>query len=321
MMRFWVRFVVGLGFGSGLLWLALRDVDVRAVGAAMLAADSRYLAAGLALYWFDIGARIVRWRGLLRSTKLLRFPDVAQALIVGYAVNNVLPARLGEIFRADFLRRQFAVSRSAAVGSIIVERLLDGIVVVCLFVLGLALVTFETGSEILVMAAAAGGAGVLMAAAAVATFPAYYRRLPFATVPWIAPRLDAFVGALSVVRTRHFRIAAVWSVGIWAIESCAIACVTLACGVHLDAAALCVVVGAASLSTLLPSAPGYVGSLQIAYVAAFAALGESPEAAVVAATLTQVALLGSITVVGLGLLATAFLARPANGVANSAAPK
>jgi hypothetical protein len=58
---------------------------------------------------------------------------VAEALLVGYGFNNLIPARLGELVRADYAKRQFGVSRSAALGSIVIERLLDGfIVVLCL---------------------------------------------------------------------------------------------------------------------------------------------------------------------------------------------
>lgn len=318
-MRTWVRVILGLGLGGGLLWLALAQVDAAAALAAMLNADPRLLAAGLALYWCDISLRILRWRGLLHVTKPLALSQVGQVLIVGYAVNNVLPARLGEIFRADFLRRQFAVSRSAAVGSIVIERLLDGAVVVALFLLGIAMVNFQHGFGVLLTAAATGAAGVFAIAVAVLMLPAYYERLPFAQVSWIKPRLAAFVGALAVVRTGGFIVALLLSLVIWAVECGAIAMVIEACGVHLGLAELAVVVGAASLSTLLPSAPGYVGSLQIAYVAAFTALDEAAEAAIAAATLTQVVLLGSITLVGLGMLANVYLGKSAE--ASDAAPK
>lgn len=310
-MRTWFRVTLGVALGAGLLWIALAQVDTDAAAAAMLNADPRFLAVGLGLYWCDISLRILRWRGLLKITKPLAVPQVGQVLIVGYAVNNVLPARLGEIFRADFLRRQFAVSRSAAVGSIVIERLLDGAVVVGLFLLGIALVNFQHGVGVLLTAAAMGAAAVLAVAIGVGTLPSYYERLPFSQVSWIKPRLTAFVSSLAVMRTGGFATALVLSVVIWAVECGAIAMVIQACGVRLGLPELWVVVGAASLSTLLPSAPGYIGSLQIAYVAAFTALDEGAEAAIAAATLTQVVLLGSITVVGLAILAHVYFMRPA----------
>ncbi len=302
-MRLALRVVLGVALGGALLWLALSQVDLDEAGAAMLNARADLLALGLAFYWCDIAVRVLRWRTLLKPTKDLRAAEVGRALVVGYAVNNVLPARLGEIFRADYLGRHFGLSRAAAVGSIIVERLLDGAVVVALFGLGIALVSFKSGADVLVTAALLGAVGVLVITAAILLLPSYYERLPFYRVPWLQPRIAHFVAAIGVVRTKGIYAALLFSALIWALECSAILMVVDACGVALTLPQLFVVVGAASLSTLLPSAPGYIGSLQIAYVAAFAALGEAAEPAIAAATLTQVVLLGSITLFGLALLA------------------
>jgi uncharacterized protein (TIRG00374 family) len=306
-MRMWGRAVLGVGLGAALLWIALAQVDIAAAGAALLGADPRFLACGLGLYWLDIALRVARWRGLLQPTKPLTFAEVGQALVVGYAVNNVLPARLGEIFRADFLRRQFAVGRSAAVGSIIVERGLDGVIVVALFITGLGLVNLQASSTILQATALIALIGVFAVAVAVVALPSCYDRLPFFHVPWVKPRLTAFVQAISVVRTSALFPALVLSVVIWALECGAILMVIAACSVSLTLPELFLVVGASSLSTLLPSAPGYIGSLQIAYVLGFSALGHGAEAAVAAATLTQIILLGSITLAGLALFASVHL--------------
>ncbi len=62
---------------------------------------------------------------------------VLQALLVGYAVNGALPARLGELFRADYLSRRSDFSGSTALASIVVERLLDLLAAVSLLVAGL----------------------------------------------------------------------------------------------------------------------------------------------------------------------------------------
>ena len=55
----------------------------------------------------------------------------------GYAANYVLPARLGELVRADFLGRRYGVSRLSVVGTIVVERVFDLIVFVGFIFAGL----------------------------------------------------------------------------------------------------------------------------------------------------------------------------------------
>src|SRR5262249_17238085 len=59
-------------------------------------------------------------------------------LLVGYAANNLLPARLGELVRADFVGRRYQISRLAVVGTIVVERLFDVVVFIGFIFAGIA---------------------------------------------------------------------------------------------------------------------------------------------------------------------------------------
>ena len=72
--------------------------------------------------------------------------------------------------------------------------------------------------------------------------------------------------------------------------------------VVVGVAGLGLICGSATFSTLLPSAPGYVGSLQAAFVLAFSALGVEPVLGLLSATTTQLILLGPLTAIGLLML-------------------
>ena len=48
-----------------------------------------FMALAIGSYWLSISFRIVRWRMLLSSVSVVSIAQVGQALIVGYAVNNV----------------------------------------------------------------------------------------------------------------------------------------------------------------------------------------------------------------------------------------
>src|SRR6185436_17949475 len=112
----------------------------------------------------------------------------------------VLPARLGEIFRADFLRRRFDVSGSAALGSIIVERLMDGMSVVILLGIGLTAIGSFGNNKALVGAALAGCALVVAGLAAVYAMIFWHDRLPLGRLPWLEKRVGPFVQGMMVVR-------------------------------------------------------------------------------------------------------------------------
>ena len=69
--------------------------------------------------------RTWRWKYLLRPIKRdLKFRNLWSALSVGYMVNNVLP-KVGEIVRPYAIGKLEGISRSAAFGTLMVERIFD----------------------------------------------------------------------------------------------------------------------------------------------------------------------------------------------------
>jgi hypothetical protein len=77
--------------------------------------------------------------------------------------------------------------------------------------------------------------------------------------------------------------------------------------ITLGLAGILALMGGACLSTLMPTAPGYVGSYQIAFVIVLGQFGIHSTSAVVAATAMQVYLIGTYTLVGLAILAVTSL--------------
>ena len=157
-MKIFFRGAIGVALGGALLWVALYQFDWREASVAVARANLRLMLGSIGIYWINLGVRMVRWQLLLSRSKKLSYAQVGQVLIAGYAVNNLLPARLGELFRADYLRRLYGVQRSAALGSIILERLLDGMTVVTLFGIGSATAGLQDGNSVLISIAATSAA-------------------------------------------------------------------------------------------------------------------------------------------------------------------
>jgi uncharacterized membrane protein YbhN (UPF0104 family) len=89
--------------------------------------------------------------------------------------------------------------------------------------------------------------------------------------------------------------------GVWLLEGAAMWSVVRSLGVNLGLCQSAVLLGAASLSTLVPTAPGYLGSYQFAFALTLSAFGFSMAAGIVSASIVQVFLLGSVTVVGVAI--------------------
>jgi uncharacterized protein (TIRG00374 family) len=297
--------LAGIAFGAVLFVLALRQVRASDILAVLRHLSVTWTMAAWLAYALAIALRAARWRLLLLSvTATAPLPDVAETLLVGYAVNNVLPARLGEVFRADYAARRLPVGRAGAFGSIIAERLLDGVVIVGLLWIGLVLTRVDRGSDPgRVLVTIAGSAtGLLAVLALVLWILARTDRLPARLPAWLGSRLQELLRGVASLGSSQRPAVALLSVVIWAAETVALFLACRATGLALSPRQAMVLMGAASLSTLVPTAPAFLGSYQYVFVVAMRAFSLPQAAGLVAATVIQVVFYGTVTVTGLGLL-------------------
>jgi uncharacterized membrane protein YbhN (UPF0104 family) len=205
-------------------------------------------------------------------------------------------------------------------GTVILERLADAIAVIILLVFGLAFATFKGDASTLEVTAmvAAGAIGAVIAGLLVAVF--FRDRLLRGRFRWLSDRLEILSRSVTALNPLMVVAVCAMTFAIWFLEVAAVALVMSGFAVSIDLAGLALICGASNLSTLLPSAPGYVGSLQAAFVLAFSALGLEPVLGLLSATAVQLVLLGPLTVVGLLMLlagnlrgVTTLIARNARG--------
>lgn len=113
-------------------------IDLRQLGAVLLHVHYQYLVLAVLLLLVSLFSRAQRWRILLQPVSpTIRYWPVYAALNVGYMINNILPLRMGEIFRAYFLGKNENISKSSALATIIVERLIDTVAILIFLVVTL----------------------------------------------------------------------------------------------------------------------------------------------------------------------------------------
>jgi glycosyltransferase 2 family protein len=302
--RHWRRVflsALGIALGGVFLWLAVRNVNPRDVETALRQMNRLWLTTGIAVYLAAIGLRCLRWGLLLRATGSVKWRHAAEALITGFAANYVLPGRIGELFRADYARRVFNMSRFTALGTIVVERVCDGIVLVCVLWVSLAWVLYARfvpaeDSWILWV----GTISALVFGAAL-IFIMMSRRIDLRRlgVPeGIATRWDRLIKGISSVMRGNTTAVALSSIGVWSLEAIALGSIVRSFGVSLSPAETSMLLGLASLSTLVPTAPGYIGTYQLVFGHVFRMFGYSETIGVVAATAAQIFCFGTVTIIG-----------------------
>jgi uncharacterized protein (TIRG00374 family) len=269
------------------------------------------LIAATLVYLSSFPVRALRWRLILRSQKALPLKELMASVFVGYMVNNVIPARAGEIYRAHFLGQRVGMSRSGVAASIVVERTFDGLMLVCVVLLVFVLFPQEhyLGGTALITALVFLGlaAGILFYTLKVDKAHQVINQglgfLPRALRERLAGRLRSFLQGIRGISTvGGFLEAGIYTVLVWILDACAIALVVASFGAALPLLGFVLVFALVALSTTLPSGPGYVGPFQYAFVLSLGTFAVSRETALAISVAAQLALLGSVTLIGLALL-------------------
>ena len=294
----------GVAVGAAFLWLALRQVDVADLAATFARLDTTHLLLATLLYWVALSLRVLRWRLLLCQLGSAPLAGVAETLVVGYAVNNVLPARLGEVARAEYGRRRLELGRARVFGSIVVERMLDLVAILACLAAGLVVLHYAGhGARQPTFELVALNAGALIGLLALAIAVLRSGNLGRLPVPAAVLNLaHEFVAGIASLNRRSALLAMLLSAIIWSFEVAALARTFDALHVPLALGQAMLVMGVASLSTLVPTAPGFLGTYQLVFALAMRAFALPESVGIVAASAVQACLFGSVTVVGLAIL-------------------
>ena len=307
----WLYRFAGILVSVFFVYLAVRQVDLSGSLRALGAVRPGWLLAATLVYLASFPVRALRWRLILRAQKALPMHVLMSAVFVGYMANNVLPARAGEVYRAHFLGRRAGISRSGAAASIVVERALDGLMLV-----GAILFVFLAFPREAYLGGAALVTGVIfLSLAAGILFYGLETDRTHRSVGWaldllpralrerLVGRVDSFLRGIRGISTpRELLEAAAYTALVWALDACAVALVVVSFGVTLPPVGYVLVFALVALSTTLPSGPGFVGPFQYAFVLSLGSFAVSRETALAVSVVAQLSLLGPVTLVGLALL-------------------
>jgi len=132
-----LNFLIGLLISAIALYLSLNKVDFKALWAAFQSANYWLLTPAVILQFFCFGFKGAGWRYLLRPAKKeIRVTSTISVLIIGLMVNNLFPAKMGELARAYLIGEKENLPKTLCLSTIMVEHLLD-ISVLLIFLLGL----------------------------------------------------------------------------------------------------------------------------------------------------------------------------------------
>jgi uncharacterized membrane protein YbhN (UPF0104 family) len=187
--------------------------------------------------------------------------------------------------------------------TIVVERLADLAAIVaallCAMIVLEPMVHYDGKPWQIIKLAAMIGVCLLVAALIVVIALPRMRRPPQWLPGFARTSLEDLVRSLQGWRDVRKSRFVTLTLGVWSLEAVALACILRASGIFFGLFELLLILGLANLSTLVPTAPAYLGSYQFAYAVAFAALGWSSAHGIAVATTVQAFLLVPVTLVGI----------------------
>lgn len=324
--------LLGLAISVAALAFVAGSVDLAEAGAVLTSADPLPVAAILVVVAIQVAIRATRWSFVLPvepGADRISPRRLAPPMLVGYLGNAILPARLGEPMRALLVARREQVGTTEALGSVFLERVVD--------VATLALVAFAASLAVgapgwiqqgLGVAAAASFVGLtVLLTVGVAPVVQLLDRLGLARVPTVSALATRFAATLGGPSRRPAVLAAAGiSLAAWGLDATTFWLAAQAVGLPLDYPSAVLVAGVTVLGTAIPSAPGFVGTFELAAAGTVGALGFGSAPALAMAVIAHVMTLGplalagaaSLVMMGARLGEVAAAAESAGGVAGNA---
>lgn len=295
-----LRWAIALSLAGLAAWLSVRQVRWPALLEVLRGARLAPLALALAAILATTAAKAARWAILLRPCRLRTTPSrLVRILLIGQMANGFLP-RLGDVLRAVLLGPQATGGAPAVLGTLLVEKALDGVLGLSLL-LGLALWTPLPAwlrAPMLGLAVLTAALLLLVVLASLAltgrapgwaspgrrpfgqTWQALARRLPSGLARRVERLVDAFALGIGLLRTpADAALALGLSALIWALAGLTNVVTLQALQIDAPAWAAWLVVVTVYVATFLPTVPAQLGVFEYATVLSLSAGGVAPEPA------------------------------------------
>lgn len=303
---------VGLGASAVFVFLAVRHLDLASLEQSFASATLfPWLPLGIASYLAGHVVRGLRCRLLVRRTASLSLPTASNIVVVGYASNNVLPARLGEFVRAGMLAERTGMPLVQSLAVTFIERVLDGLAILGLLVLGtasgeapgwirdlvrIALAVF--GAATVVIFAGAHSPGLIVSTAS---------RLGHKLGPRAHDRVVSLATSITNAGAclrdpRDAVLLVIYSVVVWSLEAGLFVALLPVFGIPHSLRDGVVAMCVTNLGLLIPSSPGFIGPFHFFCSRAVMAHGVAEPVALAYATLVHLAFFVPVTLWGAGAM-------------------
>ena len=232
--------------------------------------------------------RALLWKQLIGKRAQPSMWNLFRIITIGYMVNNILPLKVGEIVRAWLLGKQEKLPTSLAIGTVVVERLLDVLTLLAYFAFMMMFIPFAPWLKMSGLALGAAGLAMLVMMFFTYRFgerftawlekPFY--RLPGNVGPWLHRQLAKFLEGLRLIDHPGQLVQAfVWCLLTWLVWIVIGYVTFITFGQHLSFLAAVFMMVVLNFGLMIPSSPGGLGVFEFMVILALTPYGVGKEIA------------------------------------------
>ena len=268
-----LSFILGLGISAFCFYLVSRKIRWGALQQELTKIDLNWCFLAVAIYLLGHILRGVRCSWILRPYRKLTVLQATQVVWIGYAANNVLPARLGEFVRSYILAKRENLPQGITLSTLFIERILDGVAIA-----GILFVAALMGPSSDIITGVGWLAGLIFIGATVVLIAARVWKSTFhKLISWgagffpqsISGKLEGFThklldGTECLQYDRRTLGVLGLSLLIWLVEAAMFLCLFPAFGFTFSLIAACLTMSMTNLGVLIPSGPSGMGAFHLA---------------------------------------------------------
>ena len=312
------KFYIGLFFSALLIYLIIHQLDFSEMAATFKKCNPKMLLLAVPVYFLSYITRAIRWKYLMMGKENYKVPTLMGIIFIGYILNSFLPARIGDFYRAYLAGEKFGTSKVTVFSSIVLERILDGIVVLSMLLLSILFFFHQPWMYKLAFSVAAlfGGSFILV-----------YCLFKYSNTDVLAQKLknfclkypkifkDKFINFLDNIH-KHIKSFITGFEVVNSPKNLSISLLATACGLTIETFFILIIIHSFSglsigfpaalltmclgvFSALIPSVSVHAGPYQYAFILGLGAYGVSKEIAITIALTTQFLMISFIVICGL----------------------
>ncbi len=279
--------------------------------------DFRFIFPLIAVILLSGTFRALNYKQLISKTLDVPLKILIPLCLTGSALNILLPARAGDIFRAYFTGKKYNSDKIKLFGTIMLERIFDGLVILSMLILGIFIYNKNPLAQKLCTIGAVIFVGSLIFAFLTVKFnkintfcnflickttflPDKIKKCFDSFINFTNKTCNSFIDGFEILLyPKKLLLIILCSCGIWFFEALKYYIIIQGLDCHVSSSIVLFIISFLALACMIPSTSIYIGPYQFAVISAFAIYNINKETALASSFIEQttVTILTSITAV------------------------